>query len=313
MNTNPGYKKKSNLPFYLRPPVLITAAVLVLVIIFLSAFPPVVTVPTGHTGVVTTFGRVEDYVLTEGFHIKNPFQKVIMMDNRAQRQTLKMSAFSSDIQQVDVTCTVNYAIDQVNAQNLYKNVGENYYFKKMEARIKECTKSVFTRYTAEKLMEVRNTLSNQIEELLAHEMLEIGIRIENISIEDVDFTDAFTDAVEAKQVALQKKLKTETEQAELVSVAESTAQRDIIAAKADAEKREILAQAEAEIKKIEADAAAYAVKVQAEAEAAANDLISKSLTDALIAYTEANRWNGELPQFVGNDTMLPVINLPEAE
>lgn len=313
MNTNPGYKKKSNLPFYLRPPVLITAAVLVLVIIFISAFPPAVTVPTGHTGVVTTFGRVEDYVLTEGFHLKNPFQKVIMMDNRAQRQTLKMSAFSSDIQQVDVTCTVNYAIDQVNAQNLYKNVGENYYFKKMEARIKECTKSVFTRYTAEKLMEVRNTLSNQIEELLAPEMLEIGIRIENISIEDVDFTDAFTDAVEAKQVALQKKLKTETEQAELVSVAESTAQRDIIAAKADAEKREILAQAEAEIKKIEADAAAYAVKVQAEAEAAANELISKSLTDALISYTEANRWNGELPQFVGNDTMLPIINLPEAE
>lgn len=309
MNTQTSYKK--NLPFYLRPPVLIAAGILVLVIIFLCAFPPAVTVPTGHTGVVTTFGRVEDYVLTEGFHIKTPFQKVIMMDNRAQRQTLKMSAFSSDIQQVDVTCTVNYAIDQVNAQNLYKNVGENYYYKKMEARIKECTKSVFTRYTAEKLMEVRNTLSNQIEELLAPEMLEIGIRIETISIEDVDFTDAFTDAVEAKQVALQKKLKTETEQAELVSVAQSTAERDIIAAKADAEKREILAQTEAEIKKIEADAAAYAVKVQAEAEAQANQLISASLTDDLISYTEANRWDGQLPQIVGSEGMLPIIDMPE--
>jgi len=158
MNTS-GNNYKKNLPFYLRPPMLITAAVLVVIIIFLMAFPPVVTVPTGHTGVVTTFGRVEDKVLTEGFHIKNPFQKVIMMDNRAQRQTLKMSAFSSDIQQVEVTCTINYSIDQVNAQNLYKNVGENYYYKKMEARIKECTKSVFTRYTAENLMEVRHTLS----------------------------------------------------------------------------------------------------------------------------------------------------------
>ncbi len=309
---NTGYKK-ANLPFYLRPPMLITAAVLVIIIIFLMAFPPVVTVPTGHTGVVTTFGRVEDKVLTEGFHIKNPFQKVIMMDNRAQRQTIKMSAFSSDIQQVEVTCTINYSIDQVNAQNLYKNVGENYYYKKMEPRIKECTKSVFTRYTAENLMEVRNTLSNQIEELLSPEMLEIGIRIETISIEDVDFTDAFTDAVEAKQVALQKKLKTETEQAELVSVAQSTAERDIIAAKADAEKRAILAQAEAEVKKIEADAAAYAVKVKAEAEAEANELISASLTDALIAYTEANRWNGELPQFMGAGTTMPIIDMTDAE
>ena len=305
--------KKTPVPFYLRPPVIIAAAVLVLIIIFLMAFPPVVTVPTGHTGVVTTFGRVEDYVLSEGFHVKNPFQKVIMMDNRAQRQTLKMSAFSSDIQQVEVTCTINYAIDQINAQNLYKNVGENYYFKKMEARIKECTKSVFTRYTAENLMEVRSTLSNQIEELLSPEMLEIGIRIENISIEDVDFTDAFTDAVEAKQVALQKKLKTETEQAELVSIAESTAEREIITAKADAEKRAILAQAEAEVKKIEADAAAYALKVQAEAEAQANELISASLTDALIAYTEANRWDGKLPQFVGGDKLLPIIDLEDAE
>lgn len=309
---NTGYKK-TNLPFYLRPPMLITATVLVVIIIFLMAFPPVVTVPTGHTGVVTTFGRVEDKVLTEGFHIKNPFQKVIMMDNRAQRQTIKMSAFSSDIQQVEVTCTINYSIDQVNAQNLYKNVGENYYYKKMEPRIKECTKSVFTRYTAENLMEVRNTLSNQIEELLSPEMLEIGIRIETISIEDVDFTDAFTDAVEAKQVALQKKLKTETEQAELVSVAQSTAERDIIAAKADAEKRAILAQAEAEVKKIEADAAAYAVKVKAEAEAEANELISASLTDALIAYTEANRWNGELPQFMGAGTTMPIIDMTDAE
>ena len=309
---NTGYKK-TNLPFYLRPPMLIAAAILVAAIIFLMAFPPVVTVPTGHTGVVTTFGRVEDKVLTEGFHVKNPFQKVIMMDNRAQRQTIRMSAFSSDIQQVEVTCTVNYSIDQVNAQNLYKNVGENYYYKKMEPRIKECTKSVFTRYTAENLMEVRNTLSNQIEELLSPEMLEIGIRIETISIEDVDFTDAFTDAVEAKQVALQKKLKTETEQAELVSVAQSTAERDIIAAKADAEKRAILAQAEADVKKIEADAEAYAVKVKAEAEANANELISASLTDALIAYTEANRWDGKLPQFMGSGATLPIIDLDDAE
>ncbi len=57
MNTS-GNNYKKNLPFYLRPPMLITAAVLVVIIIFLMAFPPVVTVPTGHTGVVTTFGRV---------------------------------------------------------------------------------------------------------------------------------------------------------------------------------------------------------------------------------------------------------------
>ena len=136
-----------------------------------------------------------------------------------------------------------------------------------------------------------------------------GHMIASVTVENVDFTDAFTDAVEAKQVALQTKLKTETQQAELVSIAQSTAERDLIAARTDAEKRTILAEAEASVKRIEADADAYKVKVQSEAEAAANKLIASSLTDSLIRYTQANRWNGSLPQIVGNSTTLPVLDL----
>ena len=39
-------------------------------------------VPTGHTGVVTTFGRVENFTLDAGIHAKLPWQKVINLDNR---------------------------------------------------------------------------------------------------------------------------------------------------------------------------------------------------------------------------------------
>ena len=86
-----------------------------------------------------------------------------------------------------------------------------------------------------------------------------------------------------------------------------------IAARTDAEKRTILAEAEASVKRIEADADAYKVKVQSEAEAAANKLIASSLTDSLIRYTQANRWNGSLPQIVGNSTALPVLDLTGAD
>lgn len=269
--------------------------------------------PTGHTGVVTTFGRVEDRVLDEGFHFKNPVQRVVMMDNRTQKASMAMQAFSSDIQQVDIVCSVNYSVDRQNAQNLYRNVGVNYYETVMRPRVQECTKSVFTKYTAETLMDVRSSLSTQIRDLLAPEMKDYGILIASVTVENVDFTDAFTDAVEAKQVALQTKLKTETQQAELVSIAQSTAERDLIAARTDAEKRTILAEAEASVKRIEADADAYKVKVQSEAEAAANKLIASSLTDSLIRYTQANRWNGSLPQIVGNSTALPVLDLTGAD
>lgn len=302
-------RKKRNPRTKLIVPVVMLAVILLAII----AFPPFVSVPTGHTGVVTTFGRVEDRVLDEGFHFKNPVQRVVMMDNRTQKASMAMQAFSSDIQQVDIVCSVNYSVDRQNAQNLYRNVGVNYYETVMRPRVQECTKSVFTKYTAETLMDVRSSLSTQIRDLLAPEMKEYGILIASVTVENVDFTDAFTDAVEAKQVALQTKLKTETQQAELVSIAQSTAERDLIAARTDAEKRTILAEAEASVKRIEADADAYKVKVQSEAEAAANKLIASSLTDSLIRYTQANRWNGSLPQIVGNSTALPVLDLTGAD
>lgn len=302
-------RKKRNPRTKLIVPVVILAVILLAVI----AFPPFVSVPTGHTGVVTTFGRVEGRVLDEGFHFKNPVQRVVMMDNRTQKASMAMQAFSSDIQQVDIVCSVNYSVDRQNAQNLYRNVGVNYYETVMRPRVQECTKSVFTKYTAETLMDVRSSLSTQIRDLLAPEMKDYGILIASVTVENVDFTDAFTDAVEAKQVALQTKLKTETQQAELVSIAQSTAERDLIAARTDAEKRTILAEAEASVKRIEADADAYKVKVQSEAEAAANKLIASSLTDSLIRYTQANRWNGSLPQIVGNSTALPVLDLTGAD
>ena len=302
-------RKKRNPRTKLIVPVVILAVILLAVI----AFPPFVSVPTGHTGVVTTFGRVVDRVLDEGFHFKNPVQRVVMMDNRTQKASMAMQAFSSDIQQVDIVCSVNYSVDRQNAQNLYRNVGVNYYETVMRPRVQECTKSVFTKYTAETLMDVRSSLSTQIRDLLAPEMKDYGILIASVTVENVDFTDALTDAVEAKQVALQTKLKTETQQAELVSIAQSTAERDLIAARTDAEKRTILAEAEASVKRIEADADAYKVKVQSEAEAAANKLIASSLTDSLIRYTQANRWNGSLPQIVGNSTALPVLDLTGAD
>ena len=288
---------------------IVAIVIIVAVVIGLMSFPPYTTVPAGHVGIVTTFGKVENYTLSEGFHLKNPVQKVVLMDNRTQKQTLSLQAFSSDIQQVDVICSVNFRIDKSSAQTLFQTVGTSYYANVMEPRIQENVKAVFTRYNAEKIMEVRNSLSSQVMELLVPEMEKYGIVVESISIENVDFTDAFTNAVEEKQVAEQTKLRVQTEQAQLVNVQKSEAERRIIAAQADAEERTILANAQAEVARIEADAKAYAIKIQAEAEAEANEKIAASVTEGLIQYHQAERWNGQLPTVVTGDTALPILNL----
>ena len=227
----------------------VALAVLILAVLLSS----ITVVPTGYTGILTTFGRVEDRTISAGAHLILPWQNVVKMDNRTQKVQISTDAFSSDIQQVDLQLSVNFCIDQETAQELYRTVGINYYDNVMYPRILENTKAVFSQYSAENLIAKRNTLSDLIAESTSSDMKEYGITIVSIAIEDIDFTDAFTTAVEAKQVALQTKLKTETQQAELVSIAQSTAERDLIAARTDAEKRTILAEAEASVKRIEAE------------------------------------------------------------
>ena len=251
-------------------------------------------VPTGYTGILTTFGRVEDRTIGSGANIIMPWQKVIKMDNRTQKVQVQTSAFSSDIQQVDLQLSVNYCIDQNTAQTLYRTIGINYYDNIMYPRIQENTKAVFSQYTAENLIAKRDILSDSIAEQMAKDLQPYGITIVSIAIEDIDFTDAFTNAVEAKQVAAQNKLTAETEQAQKTMEEEAAAKRAVIAAQADADKAIIAANADLEVVKVQAEAALYA----GEKEAEMNKRISESLTGTLTDYYWIKQWNGELPDTV---------------
>lgn len=267
---------------------IVVGALVVVLVLALTCFT---TVPTGYTGIVTTFGRVENYTFDAGFHVKSPFQKVVKMDNRTQKAVETLQAFSSDIQQVDISIAVNYSIDQTTAENLYKTVGEEYYSKILYPRLLENTKSVFSKYTAEKLVAFRETLSGEITALVVEDVSEFGITVSSISVQDIDFTDAFTNAVEAKQVAQQNKLTAQTQQDQLTMEAEQEAARQVIKANADAEQAKIAAQADLEVTKIQADAAEYAGLK----EAAKNRAISESLTEELVRYYYIQQWDGKLP------------------
>lgn len=266
-------------------------AVGALVLVLVLALTCFTTVPTGYTGIVTTFGRVENYTFDAGFHVKSPFQRVVKMDNRTQKAEEKLQAFSSDIQQVDISIAVNYSIDQTTAEKLYKTVGEEYYSKILYPRLLENTKAVFSKYTAEKLVAFRETLSSEISALVVEDVQEYGITVSSIAVQDIDFTDAFTNAVEAKQVAQQNKLTAQTQQDQLTMEAQQEAERQVIKAQAEAEQAKISAKADLEVTKIQADAAEYA----GQKEAAKNKAIAESLTDELVRYYYIQQWDGKLP------------------
>ena len=264
----------------------VAAVVLAIVFVVLGSFR---TVPVGHTGVVTTFGRVENYTLSSGAHFVAPWRSVINMDNRVQKRTIELPCFSSDIQEVNVSYTVNYQISKLDAMTLYSTVGTDYYNVVISPNIAESVKVATARYTAEALVGMRDSLAQEIEDILSAKLAIYNIELVGTSIENMDFTDVFTNAVEAKQVAQQNKLRAQTE----------------------AEQRVIESEAAAEIKKIEADAAAYELLAKAEAEAEANRKISESLTKNLIDYTYANSWNGELPRIVSGEGGAVIVNAGE--
>ncbi len=266
----------------------VAAALLCVVLLVVSC---TATVPTGHTGVVTTFGRVEDTTLDSGVHFKLPWQNVIKMDNRIQKNTVEMPCFSSDIQEVNLLYTINYQIQKSDAQTIYRTIGESYYETVIQPCITESVKVVTARYNAEDLVGRRDELASAIEADLTQKLLSYNIEVISTSIENLDFTDAFTDAVEAKQVAQQNKLRAQTE----------------------ADQRIVEAKAAAEVKKVNADAAAYELLAEAKAKAEANNELSASLTNELIQYTYAQNWNGELPTVMAgeNSSMVPILDVNE--
>ena len=261
------------------------------------------TVPTGSTGIVTTFGRIENITLDAGIHFMAPWKKVVNMDNRTQKQSIEMPCFSSDIQEVNVIYTVNYQINKANAQEIYRTIGKEYFDKIVMPKVLEAVKSVFAKYTAEALVESRANLSKEIEAILVDDLSKQNIQITATSIENIDFTDAFTNAVEAKQVAEQNKLKAQTEQAQATLEAQAQAERQVIKAQADADASILAAKADAEVAKISSDSALY----QGEKEASILQRVGEQLAKYpdLVKYKYIEGWDGKMPQTIlGNSDVI---------
>lgn len=246
---------------------IIAVCVALVVIAGLSCFT---VVSAGHTGVVLTFGAVEDTVLDEGLHFKIPFiQKVVQMNNRTQKIETDGSASSKDLQIISYVVAVNYHVNDDSSANLYQNVGTDYGSVVIVPAIQESIKAVTAQYTAEELITKRQTVGDQIKDALSEKINQYGLTVEIFNIVNFDFSEEFNAAVEAKQTAQQNALKAEQD----------------------------LARIEVEAKQ----------KItQAEAEAESIKLIQDALAESpdYVDYIKWSKWDGELPTVMGDSDIL---------
>ena len=266
----------------------VVAVIAILIAALVISTSCIVKIPTGFTGVVTTFGKVSERTLEPGMHFKAPWQNVVKMDTRIQVKTVNLSCFSSDIQEVIVNYALNIRIASRDTKTIYSTIGQDYYNVVIVPNVAECVKTVVAKYNAEDLINERAALAQSIEDLLSVKLANYNILVISTSITDLDFKDTFTDAVEAKQVAQQNKLRAETE----------------------AQQKIVEAEAAQQVRKINADAEAYELKVKAEAEAEANRLISESLNEKILEKMYYDNWDGKLPTVLGGDDAMSLIQIP---
>ena len=253
---------KTNIQF--KKHILPALIILIVVIVLLNSFT---IVKAGHTGVILTFGKVNETVLQEGIHLKLPFiQTCVEIDNRIVKLEVETEAFSKDLQSVMTTLAINYRVDTSKSYSIYKNIGADYEAVLVTPAVNEVLKAITAQYTAEQSVTNRALISDGLVNGLNEKLNEIGLYVTDVNIINFDFSEAFITAIEEKQVAQQKLLKAETEKQTAITNAEAEAET---------------------------------IKIKAEAEADANRTISESLTDNVIEYKKIEKWDGVLPKVTG--------------
>lgn len=270
----PGVKK-------IRMIVIAGIIVLVLIISGMSSFS---TINSGTVGVVSVFGAVKDEPLYEGLHFITPFiTTVVKMDTRTQKVEAVCAAASKDLQTISTTIVVNYRVTESTAPELYASVGRDFQNVIIVPAIQESVKAVVAQYSAEELITKRQIVSTSIAEKLSEKINSYGLIIEIFNITNLDFSDAFNAAIEAKQTAQQEALK---------------AEQDLNRIRIEAEQTVVNAQAQADATKARAEAEAYAINVVQQ---------QLSQSQAYLEYQKIQKWNGELPQVMGDSS--PIIDL----
>jgi regulator of protease activity HflC (stomatin/prohibitin superfamily) len=223
--------------------------ILFLVIGIIIISKSVVTIDSGHAGVLYTLsGGVdpESDPLGEGINFVAPWNSVIDYEVRQQEIPERMSVLSSNGLDIQLDASVLYQPDIQNLAKLHKEKGVNYVSRVLQPAIRSAARSVVGRYTPEQLYSSKR---DAIQEEIFSETKKIVepqyIQLNSILIRDVTLPPTIKQAIE-------RKLKQEQESLEY-------------------EFRLVTAQKEAEKQRIEA-----------QGKADANRILSASLTDKIL-------------------------------
>lgn len=272
----------------------LVAALLVLGLIASS----VQTIDEGERGVLLTYGkitRIEEPGLIFILPFIQTVERISTRTETLRASNLAMYSFDQQIAELELTITYHHNPDQI--EEVYRQYGKTELYQKVVLpRVKEVTKSIFGQYTVARAIQERAGLNIALNEAIKEAVSGVPIVIDNIQVENVDFSDTYERAVEE---AAQAKAGIERAKSELARV-EQEAQQKVKNAEADATAL-----------RLRADAEAYSVRQAGQAQADALAARAAALRDnpELINLIKVERWNGILPVTMVPNGTVPFIDV----
>jgi len=275
----------------------ITVLAVIAVIGLVVATSVFVRVPSGYRGVLMTFGKVEDTVLQEGLNYKIPFsQTVVLMNVQIQKAESTESTATKDLQEVSTTVAVNYRLNPIKVNEIYKDLREDYVSRVIKPNIEESLKATTAEYRAEELVTKRAVVKSTFDDILVERLSVFNIDVISVSLTDFQFSTSFAAAIESKVIAEQEALQAKNTLEQI----RYEAQQQII--QAEAAKNATIARAEGD---------AFAQIIQANATAKSIKLITEQMTAEYSQYLWLQQWDGQLPVVYSGDGQGLILDISQ--
>lgn len=265
------------------------------ILLLLALINPFVQVSSGYVGVLSNFGSVQPNPLYPGLHVAIPFYQTISpVSIQPQTVTSDESGSTHDLQLVNTSIAVTFHVNPESAPLFFQDFRD---FDTLGSRIitpavSNDVKAVTANYDAEELVTKRDIVAEQIKNLIVASLAPYHLTVESVNVANFAFSEAYTQAIEQKQVAQQQALQAQY----TLQQTEITAQQQVVQAKAQADAAVATAQGQAQ-----------ALLLTSQAQSKANGLIADSLTPTLLQQKALDRWDGNLPTYLSPGSPLPFI------
>ncbi|HEY3247377.1 MAG TPA: prohibitin family protein [bacterium] len=237
-------------------------------------------VPAGARGVVLRFGAVTGEIKDEGIYFITPWVETVeVMSVQTEAYEAEAEAASFDLQDVRTKVTLNYSLDPADVATVYRTLRREYVSRIIKPAVQEAVKASTAKFKADELITRRETVKEAIQRVLADRLVSHGIHVDALSITDFAFSEEFTKAIEAKVTATQRALE---------------AQQNLQRVKFEAQQAIERAKAEAE-------------SLRLQRQNITTELIELRRIEAQVKAID--KWNGQMPQFVGAGAPVPILDL----